>query len=101
MTAQDNASGEKVRIYVNSDAKMSRGKYAAAAVHAALTAAGVHPGLPVIVLGSSREDIERMPTVIRDAGRTEVEPGTATAGTEWVAPQPERCDFDVCRCDDD
>ncbi|WP_182252828.1 hypothetical protein [Microbacterium esteraromaticum] len=74
----------RIRIWVNSGEKMSRGKYAAAAVHAALTAAGVHPGVPVIVLGGQRDHIERMSTVIRDAGRTEVEPGTATAGTDYV-----------------
>lgn len=77
------AGDEKVRILVNSNSNMSRGKYAAAAVHAALTAAGVHPGLPVIVLGGQRDDVLRCATVIRDAGKTEVEPGTPTAGTDW------------------
>lgn len=72
------------RLWVNWNTGMSRGKYAAAAVHAALTAAGVHPGVPVIVLGGQRGHIERMRTVIRDAGRTEVEPGTTTAGTDYV-----------------
>lgn len=74
---------EKLRILVNSNSHMTRGKYAAAAVHAALTAAGVHPGLPVIVLGGQRDDVLRCATVIRDAGKTEVEPGTPTAGTDW------------------
>ena len=81
----------KMRIYVNADSTMSRGKYAAAAVHAALTAVGAHPGTPVIVLGGRRVDIEAMNVVIRDAGRTEVEPGTTTAGTDWGtahAPTP-------------
>lgn len=73
----------KLRILVNSNSNMSRGKYAAQAVHAALTAAGVHPGLPVIVLGGQRDDVLRCKTVIRDAGKTEVEPGTETAGTDW------------------
>ena len=72
---------ERIVIYANSNT--SRGKYAAAAVHAALTAAGVHPGLPVIVLGAKSEDIEKCATVIHDAGRTEVTPGTTTAGTNW------------------
>jgi len=80
--------GEKIRIYVNSNTKMSRGKYAAAAVHAALTAAGVHPGLPVIVLGEQREHVTKHATVIRDAGRTEVERGTPTAGTDWKPTPP-------------
>lgn len=80
MSAEHN---KKLRILVNSNSNMSRGKYAAAAVHAALTAAGVHPGLPVIVLGGQRDDVLRCATVIRDAGKTEVEPGTPTAGTDW------------------
>ena len=75
---------EKLVIRVNSDAKMSRGKYAAQAVHAALTALGVHPRIPVIVLGGKRSEIEQMSTVIQDAGRTEVEPGTVTAGTDYA-----------------
>jgi PTH2 family peptidyl-tRNA hydrolase len=72
---------ERIVIYANSN--VSRGKFAAAAVHAALTAAGVHPGLPVIVLGAKPSEIQGHDTVIRDAGRTEVEPGTVTAGTDW------------------
>lgn len=82
------AEDEKMRILVNSNSNMSRGKYAAAAVHAALTAAGVHPGLPVIVLGGQRDDVLRCATIIRDAGKTEVEPGTPTAGTDWCPTPP-------------
>lgn len=73
----------KMRIYVRDDIKMSRGKYAAQAVHAALLAVGAHPDVPVIVLGAGREEIESKTTVVHDAGRTEVEPGTPTAGTNW------------------
>ena len=78
MTEQE----ERVVIYANSN--VSRGKFAAAAVHAALTAAGVHPDLPVIVLGAKPADIGMLRTVIHDAGRTEVVPGTVTAGTDWT-----------------
>jgi|GEM_PF-3464159 len=77
---------DRIVIYANSN--VSRGKFAAAAVHAALTAAGVHPGLPVIVLGARPRDIERAQTVIRDAGLTEVATGTVTAGTNWRPTSP-------------
>lgn len=70
-------------IIVNGGVNMSRGKYAAQAVHAALLAVGAHPHVPVIVLGGKRQDIEALRTKVRDAGRTEVEPGTLTAGTDW------------------
>lgn len=72
-------------ILVNDRVRMSRGKYAAQAVHAALLALGVHPGVPVIVLGGSPAEIAEMKTTVRDAGRTEIEPGTLTAGTDWEA----------------
>lgn len=77
----------KLVIYLNSNANMSRGKAAAHAVHAALRAAGVHPGIPVVVLGAKPRVIEEMNTVIHDEGRTELQPGTLTAGTDWK-PQP-------------
>ncbi len=74
-------AGDVLKILVNSSAKMSRGKYAAQAVHAALEAMGVHHGGPVIVLGASREEIlSTCGTWITDAGLTEVPPGTVTAG---------------------
>lgn len=79
----------KLVIMVNDHAKMSRGKYAAQAVHAALLALDVHPDVPVIVLGGSPTEIAGMRTTVRDAGRTEVEPGTLTAGTDWV-PSPKQ-----------
>lgn len=70
----------RLLIRVRSDVKMSRGKYAAQAVHAALQAMGVHPGTPVVVLGGTEDEVLAMPTQIVDAGRTEIEPGTLTAG---------------------
>lgn len=78
----------KVRIFLNTNANMTRGKAAAHAVHAALLAFGVHPDVPVVVLGGKPADIEMMRTVVRDAGRTELEPGTLTAGTDY-APSDE------------
>lgn len=77
------AEKNRMVIVVNSKAKMSRGKYAAQAVHAALLAVGAHPGGPVIVLGGNPEEIEEMRVQVRDAGRTELEPGTLTAGTDF------------------
>lgn len=75
--------GDRLVIHVNSNLKMSRGKYAAQAVHAALQAVGAHPGTPVIVLGASPEKILTLPVRIHDAGWTEVPAGSLTAGAEW------------------
>ena len=83
MTRDGDASELRLVILVNDRVRMSRGKYAAQAVHAALIALGVHPGVPVIVLGGSPSEIAEMRTTVRDAGETEVEPGTLTAGTDW------------------
>lgn len=70
-------------ILVNDRIRMSRGKYAAQAVHAALLALGVHPECPVIVLGGSPAEISKLKTTVFDAGLTEVSPNTLTAGTDW------------------
>lgn len=70
--------GDRLTIYANSN--VSRGKFAAAAVHTALRHYGIEHGA-VIVLGAKPGVIEAECTsVIRDAGRTEVDPGTITAG---------------------
>jgi PTH2 family peptidyl-tRNA hydrolase len=67
-------------ILANSN--VSRGKFAAAAVHAALNWYGIDHGA-VIVLGSKGQDIEsECAVIVRDAGRTEVDPGTVTAGVK-------------------
>lgn len=72
------ATEERLTILANSD--VSRGKYAAAAVHAALNHYGIPHGA-VIVLGARPGQIEEeCDLVIHDAGRTEVKPGTVTAG---------------------
>src|SRR6185312_7157617 len=76
--------GKKLVIVMNHGPKMTRGKFAAQAVHAALFAFGVHPETPVVVISGSQPDIESMPIKIRDAGRTELEPGTLTAGAQWI-----------------
>lgn len=83
-------AADRLVILMNSNAKMSRGKYAAQAVHAALMAFGVHPGCPVVVLGAKLDEVQRLPVTVADAGRTELAPGTVTAGTDWPSMLPER-----------
>ena len=73
------ASGPEVRILLNGDVTMSRGKACAQAVHAALRAFDV-PQSRVVVLNGTTDEVAAMPVVIRDAGLTEVAPGTMTAG---------------------
>jgi PTH2 family peptidyl-tRNA hydrolase len=68
-----------VRILLNGDVAMSRGKVCAQAVHAALRAFDVPHGR-VVVLNGTADEVAAMDVVVRDAGLTEVEPGTVTAG---------------------
>jgi len=77
----------RIRVFYNTNIEMSRGKMAAHVAHAVLTAAGVHPGTPIVVLGAKPRDIEKMRTVMHDEGRTELEPGTLTTGTDYVFQQ--------------
>ena len=80
MTTRPQPTGApEVRILLNGDITMSRGKACAQAVHAALRAFDVPHGR-VVVLNGTAEDVAAMAVVIRDAGLTEVEPGTMTAG---------------------
>lgn len=74
---------KKLRIYLNRKLDITPGKFAAHAVHAALLAFGVHPGVPVVVLEKGPTKIEEMRIHVRDAGHTELEPGTLTSGTDW------------------
>jgi PTH2 family peptidyl-tRNA hydrolase len=74
---------QKLRIYFNRKLDVTPNKRAAHAVHAALEAFGVHPGVKVIVLDKGPTAIEEMRIAIHDAGHTELEPGTLTAGTNW------------------
>jgi PTH2 family peptidyl-tRNA hydrolase len=82
-TQPDHGKPEKLRIYINRNIDVTPNKRAAHAVHAALTAFGVHPGVKVIVLDASPTKIDAMRVSIHDAGHTELEPGTLTAGTNW------------------
>lgn len=75
--------GPEVKIVLNSNVTMTRGKACAQAVHAALMAFDVPHGR-VVVLGGRPDEIRGMPVQVRDAGRTEIEPGTLTAGCRLV-----------------
>jgi PTH2 family peptidyl-tRNA hydrolase len=81
----DLRSGPEVRVLLNKNVKMSRGKAVAQGIHAALRAFDVPHGR-VVVLMAKPDEVARMEHVIHDAGRTEVEPGTMTAGASLVAP---------------
>ena len=58
---------------------MSPGKLASQAVHAALLHYGIEHGA-VVVLMASPNKIKQLKTQVRDAGKTEIESGTLTAG---------------------
>ena len=77
------AEDRKMRIYVNRGLDWTPNKRAAHAVHAALEAVGMHQGQRVVVLDKGPTKIETLNVVIHDAGHTELEPGTLTAGTDW------------------
>lgn len=69
---------ERLTILANRD--VSRGKFAAAAVHAALNHYGIDHGAVIVLMASKAEITDQCTSVVRDAGRTEVDPGTVTAG---------------------
>lgn len=84
MDAEDGEAPERrLVIRVNTNTKMSRGKAAAHAVHAALKLYGIEYDHPVIVIGGKPDEILAQAVHVRDAGRTELEPGTLTAGASW------------------
>ena len=68
-------------ILINKNVKMSPGKTASQAVHAALAYFGIEHGA-VIVLTASPNKIKNCRVIVKDAGLTEVQPGTMTAGIE-------------------
>lgn len=73
-----------VRIIYNGNIRMSPGKLAAQAVHAALAAYGIDHGSVVVLQGSVKK-VNEMDVVIHDAGLTELKPGTLTAGASLEA----------------
>ena len=87
MTEIDGTAGVddtgRIVVYLNKNVKMTPGKAAAQAAHAVLTLMGVHPEFPVIVLRGSKTRVESMEATVKDAGRTEVAPGTLTAGASF------------------
>lgn len=72
-----------VRIVYNRNLKMSPGKLAAQAVHAALKAYGIDHGSVVVLMGSPAK-VNEMDVQIRDAGLTELEPGSLTCGASLI-----------------
>ena len=75
---------EPLRIWWNKNlhGKISAGKLAAHAAHAALAAYGIKYTHPIVVLAAGKGKIEAMPINIRDAGHTELAEGTLTTGVE-------------------
>ena len=73
----------RIKILYRKNLKMSPGKIAAQAVHAAIGISASEPSISVIVLGVSdaKFNIEKAANrcyVVEDAGRTEVPPNTET-----------------------
>lgn len=82
-----------LRIWWNKNlhGKITPGKLAAHAAHAALRAYGIEYEHPIVVLAAGKGRIEAMPINVHDEGRTELAPGTLTTGVEdtshrdWLA----------------
>lgn len=83
-TSAPETGSEPLRIWWNRNlqGKISPGKLAAHAVHAALAAYGIVYTHPIVVLAAGKGRVEAMPISIRDAGRTELASGTVTTGVE-------------------
>lgn len=83
-TSAPEAGAEPLRIWWNRNlqGKISPGKLAAHAAHAALAAYGIVYAHPIVVLAAGKGRVEAMPISIRDAGHTELAPGTVTTGVE-------------------
>ncbi len=75
-----------VRILVNQNVKMSPGKMAAQAAHAALFAYGIDHGRVVVLMGRPNQ-VKVMDVLVHDAGTTEIAPGTLTAGATLIPPE--------------
>ena len=70
-------------IYMAIRKSDTRDMTATAAAYAALDYYRVKD-VPLTVSGGTLSEIETCPTIIRDAGRTELDPGTVTAGARCV-----------------
>lgn len=92
MKEADTVEDRRIKVFVNTNLNWSRGKMAAHVAHAVLEASGLHPHVPIVVLGAKPRDITELRTVIHDEGRTELEPGTLTAGTDYVFPRQQALD---------
>jgi peptidyl-tRNA hydrolase len=76
----------KLKIVYRKNLKMSPGKLAAQAVHAATGIEHSHYSMPVVVLAVSDKKFREIVKaenafVVKDAGHTELEPGTETCAS--------------------
>ena len=86
----DEDGSDRLVILLNDNVKMSPKKAAAQAVHAALWAYGHYDHGAVVVLGARPGQIRRQcDIIVHDAGITEIEPGTLTAGVRRNGPDTE------------
>lgn len=89
MRPKEQTMTEPLRIWWNKNlhGKISAGKLAAHAAHAALRAYGIEYDHPIVVLAAGKGRIEAMPINVHDEGRTELAPGTLTTGVDDTSHQ--------------
>jgi peptidyl-tRNA hydrolase len=78
----------KLKIIYRKNLKMSPGKIAAQAVHAAIGIGCTDPMMTVVVLGVSDKGFTEIVNIVdcfvlKDAGYTEVKPGTVTCAAYY------------------